>query len=134
MPQWVLSLCAIGLLGFGAWIAQFLWHRRELTRLATRESLEMHELFARYYASLGLSEASIAESWREIATTLKVPPGQLRPDDRFGAAVGTYMLTSDELDTLSELGEKRARQLGINVRLEAIETVDDYVRTFAQRA
>ena len=70
----------------------------------------------RYYANLGL--VSVTEIWCEIAATLKLLPRKLRPGDRFGDDVGTYMLTSDELDTLTELGEKRAKWLGIDVQFE----------------
>lgn len=129
----LMGLGVVGLLGLGAWIAQFLWHRAEVRRLNMRESLAISDLYARYYATSGLSEVAVADTWREIATTLKVPVEKLRPSDKFGVDVGTYLGMSVELDTLSEKGAERARQRGLDVQLERLATVDDYVRALASR-
>lgn len=126
------ALGVLGILGLGAWVFQHLWHKREVADLSRRDSISMDDVYARYYATSGLSEVSVIEVWQEVAKTLDLPPGKLRPGDRFGHDVGTYLLTSDELDTLSELGAERARRLGIEVDLQKIYTVDEYARALAR--
>jgi hypothetical protein len=133
MPHWLMSFGVICLfLGFG-WAFQLLWHRSEIGRLNVRNSLGINDLYARYYATSGLSEESVAEVWREIAMTLKVPPEKLRPSDKFGEDIGTFVHMNVELDNLSDKAAERARQLGIDVQLGKIATIDDYVRTLARR-
>jgi hypothetical protein len=83
---------------------------------------------------LSTLQASVWEVWNEIATTLRVPPEKLRPTDRFGEDIGLDFGPSDRLDTLSELAFKRAQRRQLNVRLEALDTIDDYVRALAEPA
>jgi hypothetical protein len=134
MPPWILPVGVLLLGGFGGWGVRLLIHRKELGRLKKRESLDMEELYSRYYSTSGLSKISIWEMWNEIATTLKVPPEKLRPTDRFGDDVGADFPTSENLENLSDLARRRAQQRGINIRLEGLATIDDYVRALAERA
>jgi hypothetical protein len=132
MSPWnigVLLLIALGVLAI-----PYLLRKKELGRLKERDSVGMEELYARYYANSRLSKASVWEVWNEIATTLRVPPEKLRPTDRFGEDIGLYFGPSDRLDTLSELASRRAQRRQLNVRLEALDTVDDYVRALAEPA
>lgn len=133
MSQWLMGLGVICVLGVGAWGVQTLRHRSEVQRLNKRESLEIKNLYSHYYATSGLSEPSVMEIWQEIASTLHLPAEKLRPTDRFGHDVGTYLVLSNELDSLGELGAGRAKRLGIDVRWEKIATIDEYVRTLARR-
>jgi hypothetical protein len=130
MPLWnvgVMLLIALGVLAI-----PYLLRKKELDRLKGRDAIGAEELYARYYANSGLSETSVWEVWNEIATTLRVPPEKLRPTDRFGEDIGLYFGPSDHLDTLSELASKRAQRRQLDVRLEALDTVDDYVRAMAE--
>jgi hypothetical protein len=112
----------------------FVLHRKELDRLNTREPLDAEQLYARYYASSGLSKSAVVELWNEVASTLRLPAEKLRPGDRFGEDIGRWFLFSDDLDSLAELGEKRAKRRGIEVRFDTLFTIDDYVRALAERA
>ena len=130
MSPWnigVLVLIALGVLAI-----PYLLRKKELGRLKERDSIGIEELYARYYANSRLSKVSVWDVWNEIAATLRVPPEKLRPADRFGEDIGLYFGPSDRLDTLSELASKRAQRRRLNVRLEALNTVDDYVRALAE--
>lgn len=104
---------------------------RMVSRLAAREALSDDEIYQRFYASQGLTRDSVIELWREIASTLRLDPSRLRPSDVLGRDVGTYWITSEELDVLGELAGNRAKKLGIQLDPSVIKTVDDYIRSFA---
>ena len=133
MPGWIEVLGGVVVVGLAGWVSRGFFHGKELSRLNQRASLGNDELYSQYYATSGLSKDSILEIWNEIATTLELPPEKLRPSDRFGDDIGLYFMTSDHLDTLAELGEKRARTRGINVQFENLATVDDFIKALAEK-
>ena len=49
----------------------------------------MDDVYSPYYAGIGLPYGQVLEQWREIADTLGVPSGPLRPEDPFGKDAGT---------------------------------------------
>jgi hypothetical protein len=53
--------------------------------------------------------------------------------DRFGKDVGSYLITSDDLDALFERAQRRAQQLHIVVDFAKVTTVDALVRALARR-
>ena len=110
------------------------WNRRQvaLTKLLARDALDDDAVYSRFYATAGLAKAEVLEVWHEVAETLRVPAGQLRPDDRFGKDVGTYWITSDDLDVLATKGRHRAQRLGLTIDFGQLGTVDQYVRCFAR--
>ncbi len=109
------------------------WKQKAARRdLETRERLDDEGVYSRYYATSGLPKDRVLELWHEVAETLRVPAGQLRPEDRFGKNVGAYWITSDDLDVLAAKGRNRAQQLGLTVDFGQLGTVDQYVRCFAR--
>lgn len=92
-----------------------------------------YEIYRRFYASSGLNKAAVIDMWHEVARVLRVPAERLRPTDRFGKDAGAYWITSEELDTLGVIAQKRAKRQGLIIDLASIETVDDYVKRFAVR-
>ena len=131
---WTVGLIIVACSVLGAFGIPFVLHRKELDRLKAREPLDMEQIYARYYTASGLSKSAVAELWNEVATTLRLPAEKLRPADRFGEDVGTWFIFSDDLDSLAELGQNRAKRRGIKVRFETVATVDDYVRALPERA
>jgi hypothetical protein len=110
------------------------WQRNSDRRaLAGRIALSDDSIYSNYYADSGYDRATVLELWAEIAVTLRVPPGKLRPTDRFGKDIGSSLITSDELDTLYERARRRAQQLGIQIDFAKISTVDQYVRALGQQ-
>jgi hypothetical protein len=105
--------------------------RRSVANLEGREPLDDETFYGRYYAESKLPKALVSELRQEVAETLKVPAAKLRPEDRFGKQIGTYWITSDDLDVLAAKGRDRAKRLGLTVDLQKLGTVDEYIRCFA---
>ncbi|MBU65182.1 MAG: hypothetical protein CL858_06975 [Cupriavidus sp.] len=97
-------------------------------KLQERQDLNDDALYSRFYSDSGISQAKVIELWHEVADALNVAPGQLRPEDEFGKDIGTWSITSEDLDYLGQLALKRAKVNGRSVDLQAIKSVDDYVR------
>jgi hypothetical protein len=127
---------AVGVLGaaivvvLGAAVPWFR-RRRSLSAMENRESLDDETFYARYYAASKLPSALVVQLRNEVAETLKVPAAKLRPEDRFGRHIGTYWITSDDLDLLAAKGMNRAKALGIAVDPQQLSTLDDYIRCFS---
>jgi hypothetical protein len=111
-----------------------IWSKRQrsIKALDARESLDDEVFYARYYADSKLPEALVVQLRHEVAETLKVPAAKLRPEHRFGEQIGTYWITSDDLDVLASKGQDRAKSLGLTADLQKFNTVDDYIRCFAR--
>ncbi|KMN36077.1 hypothetical protein VI26_08445 [Chromobacterium sp. LK1] len=111
------------------------WQRRNkvLQLKPDREELDDLSVYQQFYATAELMEPDVIMLWHEIADTLKVPAGKIRPTDVFGEDIGGGVLVTTELDELSWLGAQRARGLKLSIDLQAVKTVDDYIRTFARK-
>jgi hypothetical protein len=105
--------------------------RQELRVIGARDELDDEAIYRSFYESSGLPQDSIRDVWHEIAESLRLPAGKIRPMDRFGKDVGRYLITSDDLDALHQRGRQRAKQLGLDLKFETLMTVDDYVRALA---
>jgi hypothetical protein len=123
-------------IGLGAVLLGGVYYVRhkESRTIRQRIWLSHDSIYSTYYASSDLPKEDVIEIWCEIASALNIPEGKLRPQDRFAKDIGRYLITSEELDTLSEHGRKRATELGISVDLSNIRTVDEYVRAFARKS
>jgi hypothetical protein len=106
--------------------------RRALTQLEARESLDANAFYERFYAAAQLPRAAVLQLLQEVADTLKVPATKLLPSDRFGKDIGTYWITSNQLDVLEAKGRERAQTLGLTVDFQSLKTLDDYIRCFAR--
>ncbi len=129
VSQLWLLLVVLG--GIGAWSAHRRLRRRVLEVIECRDELDDQDIYSAFYGDSGLPQSSVRDAWHEIADSLKLPAGKIRPTDRFGKDIGIYLITSPDLDTLHERGVRRAKQLGLRPDFEAVRTVDDYVRVLA---
>lgn len=132
MNYWVVVAAAITIAVMG-YIIRSMRQRNAVKHLEERTDLTDEEIFQRFYAPINLDFSSVIELWKEIATNLKVPAGRMRPDDKFGTAIGAHWITSEELDVLSEIARKRAEHQGKKTDLATIKTVDEYIRYFAEK-
>jgi hypothetical protein len=121
----------IALAGAIAW-AGYARTRRSTRALKERQELLPTEIINQFYSDGAWDADSVIDLWNEVAAAVGVPPGVLRPSDRFGEELSPSVITSESLDALYYKASERARRQG-GVRLEAILTVDDYIRTFALR-
>ena len=108
--------------------------RLESIKLAEREALSTDEIYSRYYAHLHLQKSDVVELWNEVADTLKVSASRMRPGDRFGVDIGTFVLTSDHLDVLGVVAQQRANKQGMRIDLSSLSSIDDYIKMFSRAA
>lgn len=102
--------------------------RGALNRLSKREAFDDNQIYEHFYAQSDFGQPEVMELWHEVADVLRVPAEKMRPEDKLGKDVGVYWLTSEELDELGEIAQRRAKQKGLSFEPESIQTVDDYVR------
>ncbi|WP_374088070.1 hypothetical protein [Methylomicrobium lacus] len=131
MELWIFLTIVVLLISLGL-IVRATKKRNIDTALAAREALTDEEIYRRFYASLGLNKTEVIELWHEIAEILRVPAERMRPSDKFGKDIGTYWITSEELDILSTAAQQRAKLRGLTIDLASIKTVDDYVKRLAR--
>jgi hypothetical protein len=118
--------------GFGFWVADWRRRKQEFSTIGSRDDLNDEAIYRTFYEGSGLPQASVVSAWHEIADSLRLPAGKIRPIDRFGKDIGKYLILSDRLDALYERGKRRAKQLGLSPKFEVLMTVDDYVRALAR--
>ena len=70
------------------------WQRRNkvLQLKPDREELDDLSVYQQFYATAELMEPDVIMLWHEIADTLKVPAGKIRPTDVFGEDIGGAFL------------------------------------------
>ena len=106
--------------------------RRATRSLKNRPELLPTEILSQFYPDTAWDADSVIDLWNEVAAEMGLPPGVLRPSDRFGEELGPFVVTSESLDALYYKASKRAHRQG-GIQLERISTVDDYIRAFALR-
>jgi hypothetical protein len=131
MPATV-AIIALVIVGIIAALARSWQRKSELSSIIRRPPLNDDEIFLTYYGNSGLSNESVIEVWREIATQLNLPPERLRPLDRFGKDIGRYIITSENLDSLNDAARHRAKASGIVYDISKISSIDEYIRAFAK--
>ncbi len=121
------------IVGLGAFIASRLLERRGTEKgISQRETLDDNTVYFLFYANSGLPVSLVTELWHEIADTMGVLPGKLRPTDRFGHEIGkSFWITNEALDALAAVATKRTKEYQSSIDLQLIKTVDDYIRQFS---
>jgi hypothetical protein len=100
-----------------------------------RPSLTLDEIYATFYAASSLDKEAVVRSWREIADTLHVPVGKLRPSDSFldelsPVAGWEY---DDGLAILSDRARRTLAKSGHDPEaIVQIKTVDEYIRLMSR--
>jgi hypothetical protein len=74
----------------------------------------------------------VFELWNEIAEVLRVPPGKLRPSDRFDIELAPVKGRKFDDNTIEVhwAAQRRLKQLGVDADITAIQTLRDYVAFF----
>ena len=109
--------------------------RKQLPQaLQARPELQIADIYSESYSDLGTSADRFEQWWRGIAEAFEVPPGRIRPADRFGVELPfrpIFGITDEDLflyGTLKKrVGRKAARQA-----LPKLETVDQFIRFLAE--
>jgi hypothetical protein len=125
-----------------AFILAFLWsiffagremNREKLKRLGNRPNMTGEEFYNLHYASIGIPKDIVTALLERLSKALEVPPGVLRPTDRFDvefAPLRGWGGMDDRLDLYNLLGELE-RESGMKLD-STVATIDDLIRTVAK--
>lgn len=131
-----LVIAALLLCGAILWIVlEAIPRRRKVRRFAGRSELSPKEINEQFFRESGVPSETVAELWNEVAQTLDLPSGKLRPEDRFDAELGPVhgWEWGDDLAILNRIAAKRLKKLrNPDFRLEDIKTIRDYVLFFGR--
>jgi hypothetical protein len=118
--------------------ATFLWYfiprHRRLNRFKNREELSADIIYTEFFATNNLQKELVSQLWNEVASLLHIPPGKLRPSDRFDkelAPVQDWEFDDETLE-VSWAAQRRLQKLGIAADISRIQTLRDYVEFFCK--
>jgi hypothetical protein len=109
--------------------------QRQRKMLESRETLSMEGVYSSFFADSGIPKEVVFELWREVAKTLDLPSGKLRPQDRFDAELGPEpgWEWGDNLAILDRIAAKRLKEMkSHDFELKDIRTLRDYVLLFGR--
>jgi hypothetical protein len=146
---WLGCLLTFLMLSFmaGMFVASREFKRRKTLRLNERDEIELDNVYKTYFADAGVDKACFEELWREIAETLHFPAKKIRPEDRFDGElgpvkfndklkwIGLEMLAGnyDDNDDLAFKAEGRKKKMKMEIDINKIQTVRDYVLAFGTK-
>lgn len=102
-------------------------------KLPYRTPLSDKQIYEQFYAKHGFDKATVLECWQEIEQWLGVPTGRMRPDDRLVEDLCRERIIQPSIENLTEAAIGRSSTMNLQIDLETIETVDDYIKAFASR-
>lgn len=105
-------------------------YRRKHLRFASRKDISLAEIYDQYLVKTEVNREKFTELWNEIANTLELPPGKLRPTDSFskGLSPEKGYEYDDQVYTLSYIAQQHAKELKIEqAKMDEIRTVFDYI-------
>lgn len=105
--------------------------RRRSGRFKGRPELSLDEFFRQFYAQTEIPQPVVRDALWEIAAATGIREGSLRPEDRFDDALrpARGWEFDDGLSLLARDLAERARKAKNPINPDAVETVDDYIRT-----
>ena len=127
---WVVILGLVVAICVGAFAERWFSRRGKRNLLAHREALLPEEIYAKFYASSGLSEDCVRQLWDEIAKTLGYDSSRIRPSDKFGIDLKEFQWVDGEVSDLDAIATERCKKKNLKIDLSKILTVDDYIRAF----
>lgn len=110
--------------------------RLRLKRFESRPDLSLEQIHAEFFARANFPRELVCELWNEVAESLRLPPGKLRPTDRFAEelAAPKGWEFDDEILDVQWAAERRLKRSGTQADLSQISTVGDYVEFFCNLA
>jgi len=128
------SIIAILIVIGGILTWNFVPQRRRAKRFKNRPELDFDQIYKDFFAHKGLQRELVYELWNEIAQSLDVPLGKIRPSDRFDQelAAPKGWEYDDNLVEVQWAAERRLKRVGVQVDLSQIKTISDYVELFCR--
>jgi len=111
--------------------AVFVWayvpRRQRLKRFEGRPDLSLDQIYDEFFARKNLPKELARELWNEVSASLHVPPGMLRPTDRFDEelAAPKGWEFDDDIVEVQWAAERRLKQSGTQADLSLIKTVGE---------
>jgi hypothetical protein len=137
MNPTILAVCVCLVAVVGAvWAWNSLPRRERLKRFESRPDLSVEQIYNDFFARENLPAELVSELWKEVAESLRLPPGRLRPTDRFDQelAAPKGWEHDDEILEVQWAAERRLKQCRTQADLSQIKTVGDYVEFFCKLA
>jgi hypothetical protein len=104
-------------------------HQRA-ARLFRREDFPSDKIYSEFFEKKHLPRDLVVELWNEVARSLGVPPGKLRPTDRFDKELAPVEEWDDDIVEIQLAAKRRLKQNKTKADLSQIKTVGDYVEFF----
>ncbi|MBI3664243.1 MAG: hypothetical protein HY234_14490 [Acidobacteria bacterium] len=126
-----------------ACLIALLWHlffssrelrRQKIKQLGSRQCLSSMEFFDRFYASAGLPKELVIDVLERLGKALELPPGLLRPDDRFALELAPpkgWGLMDDRLD-LYDAFRELGKQYDLKGDLSRLASIDEVIRAVGE--
>ena len=127
-------LIGVVIVGGAVLVWRFIPQRRRLERFAGRDELSLDSVYSEFFAANKLPKELVLELWNEVAVPLRIPPGRLRPSDRFEkelAPVEGWELDDDTIE-VHWAARCRLKKLGLDADISTIRTLADYVEFFCR--
>jgi hypothetical protein len=108
---------------------------QRLKHLRNREDVPMDAIYSRFFSEANLPKDLVLELWNEVATLLRVPPGKLRPSDRFDkelAPGGVWLRLDDDAAEVNLAAQCRLKKRGVKMDFSTIQTLRDYIELFCK--
>jgi len=103
-------------------------------RFEQREELDLDAIYFWYFAHRGLPRDQVIELWCEVAESLDLPAGKLRPSDRFdgelAAVTGWGFDNPSGILTYVALQREESYKDYTTNGFPAIQTLGDYIECF----
>lgn len=104
-------------------------HRKRKVRaiFGSREDMPLKEWYEKFCRDDGFDEHLVYEVCKLIGEKYRVPPGKLRPTDRFGEEFFKSIWPID--DALSEISDYlalKAKETGLSWKPDKVDTLYDY--------
>jgi len=130
---WIFGLIVVG---GGVLLWEFIPRRRRNEHFKDREELPVDSIFNQFFAQAHLPKPLVLELWNEVANALGVPPGKLRPDDRFDKELAPEegWEFDDDIVEVCWAAERRLKKLGLKVEHSDVHTLGDYLEYFCALA
>jgi hypothetical protein len=120
--------------GVLAW--NFVPRRQRLKQFQGRPDLSLEQIHGEFFGRANFPKELVSELWNEVAESLRLPPGKLRPTDRFDKELAAPQgwEFDDEILDVQWAAERRLKRSGTQADLSQIKTVGDYVEFFCNLA
>src|SRR5208283_2362757 len=116
------------------WLWSIIPFKEKLKRLQNREEFTSDEIYSRFFADKHLPKGLVLELWNEVADSLRLPKGKLRPSDRFDEELAPVKgwEYDDDIVEVTWAAQHRIKESGATFDLSKIQTLGDYVEFFSR--